>query len=253
MKVKCLGKLAISQLKLSAKTKPKETEEPVGGEAAAASEEWPGGELVGLEVRIVCESLSETYQSVGTAVKQNVDLLEVQIPGSWSNIVARAHQVELHPPLVEFTRPKSAHLVAHELDELCARFPDLDELKKEGAESRLTGEHVLLGSWLLGRDLNWNSDGCEFVVPHVVACFADGQSDKEVSEDDREKAKQIILRKFSRFGALGLPHLGQRFGRWSRTLGVTSCSQVFADDTSEVLRQFRGDQPLHLEHRPAPV
>ena len=173
MKVKTLGKLAKSYSKHLAKNHEKESVEPVGGGAAAvANEEWPGGDMVGLQVRVVCESLSETYQCVGTVVKQNVDLLEVQIPGSWSNIVAPAHKVELHPPLVEFTRPKSAHLVAHELDELCARFPDLDELKKEGADSRLTGEHVLLGSWLLERDLDWNSDGCELVAPHVVACHA---------------------------------------------------------------------------------
>ena len=117
--------------------------------------------------------------------------------------------------MVEFTRSKSAHLVAHELEELCARFPDLDELKKEGAESRLTGEHVLLGSWLWERDLNWMADGCELVAPHVVACHAEGESDKDVSEEDREKAKQIILRKFSWMGLLGFPILGQRFGSWS--------------------------------------
>ena len=68
---------------------------------------------------------------------------------------------------------------------------DLDELKKEGAESRLTGEHVLLGGWLLDRDLSWISDGHELVAPHAVACHAEGESAKEVTEEDREKAKQI--------------------------------------------------------------
>ena len=119
--------------------------------------------------------------------------------------VASVHQVELHPPPVEFTKQKIVHLLGHELDEVCARFPALDELKKEGAESRLAGEHALLGGWLLDRDLSWISDGHELVAPHVVDCHAEGESDKEVSQEDREKAKQIILRKFSRCGLLGFP------------------------------------------------
>ena len=133
------------------------------------------------------------------------------MPSSWSNVVAGVHQVEVRTPLVEFTKPKPTQLAGYELDELCARFPDLDELKKEGPESRLTGEHVLIGSWILERDLNYSGD-FELVAPAIVACHAGSVADKDVPEEHREKAKKIILRKFESCGILGFPIFGQGSG-----------------------------------------
>ena len=180
--------------------------EPAKGGGATASAGWSEGELVGLKVRCVSESLTEVYQRVGTVLGQKDDQIEVQVEGVWSKIIVFVHQVELRPPLAEATRWKTGNLAIRELQELCARFPELDDLQKEGPESRLTGEHLLVGSWLLDRDLQWIAAGAyQLVAPHVVACFADGESDKEVSEEDRETARKIILGKFERCGLLGFP------------------------------------------------
>ena len=192
-----------------AKPKDKACKGPSG--VPEPCEEWPGGDFLGHEVRCVCESLVESYQRVGRVLRQKDDLVQIELYESWSDVVTEVSKIERHPPLYTFTEPKRTMLPAHELDDLCLRFPELDELAITGPNSRLTGEHVLIGSWMLERDLNYPGD-FEMVAPAIVACHAGSVADKDVPEEHREKAKKIILRKFESCGILGFPIFGQGSG-----------------------------------------
>ena len=135
-----------------------------------------------------CTELAEDATEPSVLTNQDLD-------GVYHSILVKAHQVELQPPLYKFQPPRSIHLSMTDKMQIFTRWPNLDALADSGLEARLTGEHIMLASWMLERDLEWCTAGAKLINPPVISCFAMALRDAAVAgTEEVQKANAIITR-----------------------------------------------------------
>jgi hypothetical protein len=122
-------------------------------------------------------------------------------------------QIEFLPQLVPTAPQKKLNLPLYEIIELKNKFPDIDELPPMG---RLTGDHLMLGWWVIRRDIG-DSVGFYLLPPMVAVAFTEAAVDAEAGET-KKKASELMKRRWRRSGLLGIPavsfEVGEGCERW---------------------------------------
>ena len=202
-----MGKLAKKQVK---KLKAKHDEafdkaadavaaDPVG---ASVDEEWQKGELVGRDCRMIDEKVHATFGAPAKVIGHLGDQVRLEVEGIFHSVVCKVQQIDLLPQLVG-SMPKLPLQLSNQIKtELVFKFPHLDTLEMK---DRLSGDHVMLGAWVVDRETGF-PQGVVMIQPSVIVAWTagilepgpDGQSCKD-------KAEMVIMRKFRRFGLIGVP------------------------------------------------
>ena len=176
-----------------------------GGKLAKAGETdagWDDGELVGRDCRMVDEGVHATFGAPAKIRGQKGQQVRLEVEGQFHSVVCTVSQIDLLPQLVP-SAPKCPLLLTRaEKFELQYKFPHVDILAAAG---RLTGEHIMLGAWIINRDVG-DLQGCSFIPPTVVHSYCAGLVEPGPDgEDCKVKAKQVMIRRLKRSGLIGLP------------------------------------------------
>jgi hypothetical protein len=162
---------------------------------------------VGREVRGIAEFQHGAYYQQGKVTKVAASGEITWMP-EHRCIPWKSHpdDVELLPALKFKTRAKTGKISGADLEEIKIRIPDLKTMLMDCAQ--LEDIHIVLGSWMIYRDLLRDSpqviDGVPvmpyLVQPHVVHAYL-----KWDSEEVRVNSSKALCGMWKRHGLLGLP------------------------------------------------
>ena len=172
--------------------------------------------MVGKLVKVICEPVPQAF-GVPAQVKEQVgDTLLLDVDGIFHTVQVKESQVEIQPPLRLVMAAPGLQINKQEKIELHVKFPMLDTLVMA---ERCTGEHIMLGNWVLDRDVFWDMGGAWLAPPHVVqmlyaACTEEGGSPDDVADRDLalKKAVQVITARWKESGLVGFPIWGANGG-----------------------------------------
>jgi hypothetical protein len=123
--------------------------------------------------------------------------------------VCRVAQIDLLPQLQPSVAKAPLILTKGEKIELHFKFPHVDVLAAAG---RLTGEHIMLGAWIINRDVG-DLAGCSLIPPTVVHSYCAGLvGPGPDGAACKVKAQQVMIRRLKRSGLVGLPVWSQGGG-----------------------------------------
>ena len=158
--------------------------------------------LVGRSANFVSEKIS-------TLFLRTVKILGIQGKRAKVSPDHLPHDVEvdvddldLLPQMVANPPAKRGILSKIELEEAHLRFKD--ELPEMTIADKLTDRHIMLGHWVIQRDLP-GAKGHYLVPPQIVWTFHKAAVDGEAGPELREKAADVMKKRFSRSGLLGVP------------------------------------------------
>ena len=167
-----------------------------------ADEDWGEGELVGRDCRMVDEGVHATFGAPAKIRGQKGQQLQLEVEGQFHSVVCTVAQIDLLPQLQPSPAKLPLILTKAEKIELHYKFPHVDVLAAAG---RLTGEHIMLGAWIINRDVG-DVPGCSLIPPTVVHSYCAGLV--EPGPDGaacKVKAQQVMIRRLKRSGLIGLP------------------------------------------------
>ena len=194
-------------LATASKAKSAVVEEVAGKIAAeaeneAAEEYWNEGVDIGRACRMVDETIPSTFGAPAKVLGQMGTKLKLEVEGTFHSVVCEVSSVDwlpqilLSPPKLPLQLTKQAKL------ELCHRFPDIDTLQMK---DRLSGDHIMLGSWVVSRELG-QVQGADLLPPMVVVSFCTGLLEKGADGVNcKDKAQEIIRKRWRRSGLFGVP------------------------------------------------
>ena len=204
-----------------AKTAKKKADAPAKGESAEkkAKTAWVGGPLVGRSAKIFCEMCPAAFNKNAMITEQNGEILLLEVEGIFHSVQVEESQIQLQPPVNPPVDPPRLQLNNPEKLELHRRWPLLDSLQMN---ERLSGEHIMLGDWILARDLWGEIVGTTLIAPHVIVGLYEALTNELTDEADMEeqkiykkKAEAIIARRWKVSGLLGFPIFGRNGGSGS--------------------------------------
>ena len=163
---------------------------------------WGEGDLVGRDCRMIDEGVHATFGAPAKIRCQKGQQLKLEVEGQFHSVVCTVAQIDLLPQL-QPSAPKCPLVLTNgEKIELHFKFPHVDVLAPAG---RLTGEHIMLGAWIINRDVG-DVPGCSLIPPTVVHSYCAGLV--EPGPDGaacKVKAQQVMIRRLKRSGLVGLP------------------------------------------------
>ena len=163
---------------------------------------WGEGELVGRDCRMVDEGVHATFGAPAKIRGQKGQQVKLEVEGQFHSVVCTVAQIDLLPQLVPSAPKCPLIMTKAEKIELQYKFPHVDILT---AAARLTGEHIMLGAWIINRDVG-ELPGCSFIPPTVVHSYCAALSEPGPDGADcKAKAKQLMIRRLKRSGLVGLP------------------------------------------------
>ena len=176
----------------------------VAGEIAkeGADEKWSEGVDIGRECRMIDEKIPSTFGAPAKVVGQMGTKLKLEVEGVFHSVVCEASSVDWLPQLVDSPPKLALTLTKQAKHELCLRFPDIDTLQMK---DRLSGDHIMLGSWVVCREIG-QVQGADLLPPMVVVSYCQGLLEKGPDGANcKDKAEAIIRKRWRRSGLLGVP------------------------------------------------
>ena len=189
--------------------KMKLLDKTLGGVAAKIVEEikavddaWTQGVDVGRDCRMIDEGTPSTFGAPAKVVGQMGTKLKLQVEGVFHSVVCEVEKVDWLPQLVPSAPQLPLHLTNQTKWELSYKFPEMESLKMN---ERLSGDHILLGGWLVTREVGVVA-GADLLPPLIVVNYCQGKIEKgEDAERCADKCEQIILKRWRRSGLVGVP------------------------------------------------
>jgi len=143
-----------------------------------------------------------TYGALAKVKGQKGTQLKLEIEGVVHSVVCEESLVDWLPQLQPSNPKLPLQLTKQAKVELCYRFPEIEALQMK---DRLTGDHVMLGSWVVSREVG-QVDGADLLPPMVVVSYCSGLLEQGPDgKSCKEKAEKIILKRWRRSGLLGVP------------------------------------------------
>ena len=171
-------------------------------EKESAAAEWSEGVDIGRACRMIDEKIPSTFGAPAKVVGQQGTKIKLEVEGVFHSVVCEESQVDWLPQLVASPPKLALKLTNLAKNELCHRFPDIDTLQMN---DRLSGDHIMLGSWILSREIE-RVPGADLLPPMVVVSYCTGLLEKGPDGAAcKDKAQEIIRKRRRRSGLLGVP------------------------------------------------
>ena len=179
-----------------------EVVEQIAEEGKKDLDEWSHGADIGRDCRMIDEQVPSTFGAPAKVIGQMGSKLKLQVEGTFHSVVCEESSVDWLPQIVPSCPKLPLQLTKQAKVELCYRFPEIDALQMNG---RLSGDHVMLGSWVISREIG-SVPGADLLPPMVVVSFCAGLLEPGPDgKNCKDKAEQIILKRWRRSGLLGVP------------------------------------------------
>jgi len=164
--------------------------------------DWSQGELIGRDCRMIDEAVHATFGAPAKVRGQKGDKVRLEVEGQFHSVVCTVAQIDMLPQVVPSAAKCPLLLTRAEKMEIHYKFPLVDPLAAAG---RLTGEHIMMGAWIINRDVG-DIPGCSLIPPMIVHSYCAGLVEPGPDgEACKLKAKQVMIRKLKRSGLVGLP------------------------------------------------
>ena len=201
-----MAKIAKKVVKLQKAKKMHSELDQVAAEIADSAkddgEDWSTGVDLGRACRMVDEHVPSTFGAPAKVIGQMGSKLKLEVEGVFHSVVCEQAQVDWLPQIVPSAPKLPLLLTKIAKTELTFKFPEIEGLQMN---ERLSGDHVMLGHWIMCREIGY-VEGADLLPPMVVVRYCAGKIEKgDDAERCAEKCEQIILRRWRRSGLLGIP------------------------------------------------
>ena len=148
--------------------------EKIAEEPADPEAEWSAGVDVGRKCRMVDEYVPMTFGAPAKVIGQMGSKLRLEVDGVFHSVVCEQNQVDWLPQITPSAPKLPLQLSKAAKTELCFKFPHIESLKMD---ERLSGDHILLGHWIISREIG-DLAGADLVPPMVVVRYCAGKIEK---------------------------------------------------------------------------